>query len=343
MCSREINKYRNKIVLYFAILFVFLLVDVPDADGVVREARVQGHAISGPGDGGARGEGLLAFSLVGEEVSDGVLVFKIPNADLGFGGGAEPVARGREGDLVDGFVARELIHVLTTGEIPEAGGTVLGGGGAEGTIGGDGDGGDETGVAAEGVEAAEVSQRPDLDEVVPTAGDEDGVLGGRGEADAGNPVGVGFAVEGVDAFTLDVPDLELVIATTGQDVAVIGGEGTGEDVLGVAEELAHESASLDVPEAERLVPRGGEGEFGVVGESDVRDETLVAFEAAAGDGGGLFFTEAFFGGDPGADGVIARARDDLDGGVGSLGTDEGSDATAVTFELTSELDGLRHF
>jgi len=319
------------------------LADVPDADGVVRETRVQGHAISGPGDGGAGGEGLLAFSLVGEEVSDGVLVFKIPDADLGFGGGAEPVARGREGDLVDGFVAGELVHVLTAGEIPEAGSAVLGGGGAEGAIGGDGDGGDVAGVAAEGVEAAEVSQRPDLDEVVPTAGDEDGVLGGGGEADAGDPVGVGFTVEGVDAFTLDVPDLELVIATTGQDVAVIGGEGTGEDVLGVAEELAHESASLDVPEAERLVPRGGEGEFGVVGESDIRDETLVAFEAAAGDGGGLFFAEAFFGGDPGADGVIARARDDLDGGVGSLGADEGSDATTVTFELTSELNGLRHF
>merc|ERR1712000_699326 len=241
-------------ISFFHIIF-FLLVDVPDADGVVREARVQGHAISGPGDGGARGEGLLAFSLVGEEVSDGVLVFKIPNADLGFGGGTEPVARRREGDLVNGFVARELIHVLTTGEIPEAGGTVLGGGGAEGTIRGDGDGGDETSVAAEGVEAAEVSQRPDLDEVVPTAGDEDGVLGGRGEADAGNPVGVGFAVEGVDAFT-------------------------------------HEGTSLDVPEAERLVPRSGEGEFGVVGESDVSDEALVAFEAAAGDGGGLFLREA---------------------------------------------------
>merc|ERR1712000_477013 len=287
-------------ISFFHILY-FLLVDVPDADGVVREARVQGHAISGPGDGGARGEGLLAFSLVGEEVSDGVLVFKIPNADLSFGGGTEPVARR-----------------------------------------GDGDGGDETSVAAEGVEAAEVSQRPDLDEVVPTAGDEDGVLGGRGEADAGNPVGVGFAVEGVDAFTLDVPDLELVIATTGQDVAVIGGEGAGEDVLGVAEELTHEGTSLDVPEAERLVPRSGEGELSVVGESDVSDEALVAFEAAAGDGGGLFLREALFRGDPRADGVIAGARDDLDGGVGSLGADKGSDATAVTFELTSELDRLRH-
>lgn len=318
------------------------MADVPDADGVVRETRVQGHAVSGPGDGGARGEGLLTFSLVGEEIGDGVLVFKIPDADLGFGGGAEPVARGREGDLVDGFVAGEFVHVFTAREIPEAGSAVLGGGGAEGTIGGDGDGGDVTGVAAESVEAAEVSQGPDLDEVVPTAGDEDGVLGGGGEADAGDPVGVGFAVEGVDAFTLDVPDLELVIATTGQDVTVVGGEGAGEDVLGVAEELTHEGTGLDVPEAERLVPRGGEGEFGVVGESDVGNETLVAFEAAAGDGGGLFFAEAFFGGDPGQDGVIARTGDDLDGGVGSLGADEGSDATAVTFELTSELDGLRH-
>jgi len=322
---------------------VFLLSDVPDTDGVVSEAGVQGHAISGPSDRSARGERLLAFNLVGEEVSNGLLVLEIPDADLGLGGGAEPVARGREGDLVDGFVASELIHVLTTGEVPEAGGTVLGGGGAEGTIRGDGDGGDVAGVAAEGVEAAEVGERPDLDEVVPTAGDEDGVLGGGGEADAGDPVGVGFAVEGVDAFALDVPDLELVIATTGQDVAVVGGEGAGEDVLGVAEELAHESTGLDVPETERLVPRGGEGELGVVGESNVGDEALVAFEAAAGDGGGDVLRHALFGGDPRADGVIARAGEDLDGGVGSLGADEGGDGTAVAVELTAELDGLRHF
>jgi hypothetical protein len=318
------------------------LVDLPDADGVVSESGVQGHAISGPGDGGARGERLLAFDLVGEEVSNGVLVFEVPDADLGVGGGAEPVARGGEGDLVDGFVTGEFVHVFTAGEVPEAGGAVLGGGGAERAIGGDGDGGDEAGVAAEGVEATEVSQRPDLDEVVPAAGDEDGVLGGGGEADAGDPVGVAFAVEGVDAFALDVPDLELVIATTGEDVAVIGGEGAGEDVLGVAEELAHESTGLDVPEAERLVPRGGEGEFGVVGESNVRDEALVAFEAAAGDGGGLFFGEAFFGGDPRADGVIARAGEDLDSGVSSLGADKRGDATTVTVELTAERDGLRH-
>lgn len=317
------------------------MVDLPDADGVVRETRVQGQTISGPSDGSARGEGLLAFSLVGEEVSDGVLVLKIPNADLGLGGGAEPVARGREGDLVDGFIAGEFVHVLTTGEVPEAGSAVLGGGGAEGAIGGDGDGGDVTGVAAEGVEATEVSQRPDLDEVVPAAGDEDGVLGGGGEADAGDPVGVGFAVEGVDAFALDVPDLELVIATTGEDVAVVGGEGAGEDVLGVAEELAHESTSLDVPEAERLVPGSGEGELGVVGESNVRDESLVAFKAAVGDGGGGFLGEALIGGNPGADGVIARTREDLDGRVVGLGADERSDATTVTVELTDELDRLR--
>lgn len=317
--------------------------DVPDTDGVVTEAGVQGHAISGPSDGSARGERLLAFNLVREKVSNGLLVLEIPDADLGFGGGAEPVARGREGDLVDGFIAGEFVHVLTTREIPEAGGTVLGGGGAEGTIGGDGDGGDVASVTAEGVEAAEVSEGPDLDEVVPTARDEDGVLGGRGEADAGDPVGVGFTVEGVDAFALDVPDLELVVATTGQDVTVVGGEGAGEDVLGVAEELAHESTSLDVPEAERLVPGSGESEFGVVGESNVRDESLVAFEAAGGNGGGDVFGHAFFGSDPRADGVIARTGNDLDGGVGSLGADEGGDGTAVAVELTAELDGLRHF
>lgn len=319
------------------------MVDLPNADGVVSEARVEGQAISGPGDGGARGEGLLAFSLVGEEVGDGGLVLEIPDADLGVGGGAEPVARGREGDLVDGFVAGELVHVLTAGEVPETGSAVLGGGGAEGTVGGDGDGRDVAGVAAESVEATEVGERPDLDEVVPTAGDEDGVLGGGGEADAGDPVGVGFAIEGVDAFALDVPDLELVVAAAGEDVTVVGGEGAGEDVLGVALELAHESAGLEVPETERLVPRSGESEFGVVGEGNVGDEAGVAFEAAASNSGSLVLGEALFGGDPSADGVVAGSGDDLDGRVSSLGADERGDGTTVTVKLAAEGDGLRHF
>ena len=335
---------RNIIIKYvknfFFFLSVFLLVDLPGADGVVGEAGVEGQAVGGPGDGGAGGEGLLALALVGDEVGDGVLVLEIPDADLGVGGGAEPVAGGREGDLVDGLVAGELVHVLAAGEVPEAGGAVLGGGGAEGAVGGDGDGRDEAGVAAEGVEAAEVGEGPDLDEVVPAAGDEDGVLGGGGEADAGNPVGVGLAVEGVDAFALDVPDLELVVAAAGEDVTVVGGEGAGEDVLGVALELAHEAAGLEVPEAEGLVPGGGESELGVVGEGDVGDEAGVAFEAAAGNGGSLVLGEALVGGDPRADGVVAGTGDDLDGGVSSLGADERGDGTTVAVELTAEGDGL---
>ena len=118
----------------------FLLVDVPNADRVVRESRIESHTISRPSDRSARRERFLAFSLVREEVSNGVLVLEIPDADLRLSSGAEPIARGREGNLVDRLVARELIHVLTTGEIPEAGGTVLRSGSAERSIGRDGDG-----------------------------------------------------------------------------------------------------------------------------------------------------------------------------------------------------------
>jgi hypothetical protein len=105
---------------------------------------------------------------------------------------------------------------------------------------------------------------PYLDELVPRAGDNDGVLGVGAEADAGNPLGVALVGDGVLAVTEGVPQLDGAVTRAGDDLAVVGREGDGQNVVGVANEAAGGGASGELPEAEGLVPRSGQS-VGTVG------------------------------------------------------------------------------
>ena len=97
-----------------------------------------------------------------------------------------------------------------------------------------------------------------LHELVPAGGDDDGVLGVRAEADAGNPVGVALVGDGELAVTEGVPQLDGAVTRAGDNLAVVGREGNGEDIVGVANESASGVAGRELPQAEGLVPRGGQ-------------------------------------------------------------------------------------
>ena len=106
-----------------------------------------------------------------------------------------------------------------------------------------------------------------LDELVPTRGDNDGVLGVGREPDAGDPLGVALVGDGVLAVTKGVPELDGAVARTGDDLTVVGGEGDGQNVVGVADEAAGGGTGGKLPEAEGLVPRGGESVGTVRGDN----------------------------------------------------------------------------
>lgn len=112
-----------------------------------------------------------------------------------------------------------------------------------------------------------------LDELVPARGDNDGVLGVGREADAGNPLGVALVGDGVLAVTEGVPQLDGAVTRTGDDLAVVGREGDRQNVVGVADEAAGGGAGGKLPEAESLVPRGGEG-VGTVGRDHLFAEYI---------------------------------------------------------------------
>jgi hypothetical protein len=189
--------------------------DTPDADSAVGVARVEGVTVSGPAEGeAAHGERLLGGRghVLGGKVIHEILGLKVPDLDRLGGGGAEPVPVGREDEGVDGVAGVERVEVLALLEIPEHGGAVLATRGAEGTVGGDGHAVEVAGVAHKVGPELAAREVPHLDQLVPTARDDEGVLGGGREADAGNPLAVTIlgagGADGVLAVTKGVPQLD---------------------------------------------------------------------------------------------------------------------------------------
>lgn len=114
-----------------------------------------------------------------------------------------------------------------------------------------------------------------LDELVPARGHNHRVLGVRAEAHARHPVGVALVSDGVLAVTKGVPELDAAITRGGDNLAVVGGERDGEDVIVVADEGAGGSTAGELPEAEGLVPRGGEG-VGTVRGDHLHTNTYIS-------------------------------------------------------------------
>jgi hypothetical protein len=122
--------------------------------------------------------------------------------------------------------------------------------------------------------------RTNLNELVPACAHNDGVLRVRGESHAGHPLGVSLVGDGELAVTKRVPELDGPVARARDNLTVVGGEGHGEDVIGVADKATSGSAGGELPEAKRLVPRGGES-VGTVGGDDLFTCQLHLHDIAA--------------------------------------------------------------
>ena len=107
----------------------------------------------------------------------------------------------------------------------------------------------------------------DLDELVPAAGNNDGVLGVGAEADTRNPLSVALLRDGVLAVAEGVPELDGAVARAGDDLAVVGREGDGEDVVGVTNEAASGGAGGELPQTQGLVPRGRQSVGAIRGDN----------------------------------------------------------------------------
>lgn len=79
--------------------------------------------------------GLAVPGHLGAQLFDHVLGLQIPDLDAGSGGGAQPVAIGREAQAVDGVGVIQGVQMLAIIQVPKHGLGVLAAGGAQGTIG----------------------------------------------------------------------------------------------------------------------------------------------------------------------------------------------------------------
>ena len=97
-----------------------------------------------------------------------------------------------------------------------------------------------------------------------------------------SPLSVAVILDVVFAFTEGIPELDTAVARAGDDLSVVGAEADGQDIGGVADETTCGETSVEVPETEGVVPRGGKRELAVGGDDDVRDEVVVSVEDALG-------------------------------------------------------------
>jgi hypothetical protein len=259
---------------------------LPDTNLVISVAREQSSAISRPGKGNALGIlGLLAtIEEIGGELVNNGLGLEIPDLDARSGGSAEPVTVRREHKGVDNVTSLERVQVLRVVKIPEHDNTVLTTGSAERTIGGDSDGVDVTSVSnVVGSELA-LGELPDLDNLVPTTGNNNRVGRVRREADARHPLGVTtFASDVVLALTKSVPQLDALVTGSRDNLTVVRGERDGQNIVGVSDETASGGASVQVPETKGLVPGSGQSELAVGRDNNILNKMVVASESLTGN------------------------------------------------------------
>jgi len=114
--------------------------------------------------------------------------------------------------------------VLGFVQVPQHSGSVLSTGSAKRSIWRDGDGVDVTCVANVVSLETAAGKLPNLDQFVPTGGDDDWVLRIWAESDTRNPLRVTLLGDGEFAVSQCVPELDSLVARTGNDLPVIGRE-----------------------------------------------------------------------------------------------------------------------
>jgi hypothetical protein len=317
--------------------------NVVHANEVIGETSKEMLTIAGPSKGDALnrdGLGFLVALLLEDNVfADNLAGLEVPDANGRGGGSAEPVAHRREDKGMDDVISRKAGQVATLVEVPEHGLTVLTTRSAERTIRGNGNGVNVVSVSGEVHAELAVGKFPDLDDLVPTSRDNERNVRVRGEADAADPLFVPVLGEGELKVTKSVPEVDGLVARSGDDLTVVGGEGDGENILGVANELAGAVTSAQFPQTESSIPRSGKSEVTIRREGNILDEVGMSGQSSERlsvlDIGSTVEL-------PNDDAAVARSGDDLvgealTGGVDSNGRDPATVSSKFTAKYKSDV------
>lgn len=122
----------------------------------------------------------------------------------------------------------------------------------------------------------------DLDDLVPSGRNDDGIHWVWREADARDPLGVSIFADIHLALAEGVPQLDGTVAGAGNNLSVVGREGDGEDIGSMADEATGGETGVQIPQTEGLVPGRGQSELTIGRDDYVRNKVVVAFEDALG-------------------------------------------------------------
>lgn len=174
-----------------------------------------------------------------------------------------------------------------------------------------------------------------LNELVPTSRDDHGVRGVGAEADAAHPLSVALLGDVELAVTKSVPQLDGPVTGTRNDLTVVRAEANAQHVTSVTNEAAGGLASVQVPQTQRLVPRGREGELAVRRNHNIGHEVVVAVQDLLGVAVVSLVTRKL----PDNDGVVARGSEQQVRVL--LRSSNGSDPTLVAGQASLVSERLR--
>lgn len=308
-----------------------------NTDDAIRVSSKESSSIRRPLKGSTVGSTSLSRNLIEVSRSQSIynnLGLKIPNLDLLISCSTQPVTVGGEAKGVDDLTSIKRVKTLALVQVPKHSSSVLSSRSTEGSIGGNAYGIKVSGVSDEVIAKLAVGQRPNLYETVPSTRDDEGNLNGRGETNAGNPLGMSLtirtSINGVLALSKSVPKLDGLITRSRNDLTVVYGEGNGEDILGVSNETTGGLSGVDLPKTEGSVPGSRKTELSIGGDDNVGNEVVVSAKSTTsvsvcvllrilGDGG-------LVGEGPYHDGLITR-RGKYEVGVLRGGSDGGYPVT----------------
>jgi hypothetical protein len=259
---------------------------LPDTDNVIRVTREESGTISRPTDRQTIRVRVLSLTELSEfrtEFINNGLGLEIPDLDTGSGSGTEPVTVRREGKSVDKRTSFERVKMLGIIQIPEHDNTIFTSRGTERTIGRDSNSVDITVVTNEVGSQLHLGQIPNLDELIPTTGNDERVSRVRRETNTRNPLRVTIFSDVILALTEGVPQLDRLITRTRNDLTVVSRERDRQDIVGVANETTSGGTAVQIPKTESLIPRGGQSELTVRRDGKIFNEVRVTDERLTGD------------------------------------------------------------
>lgn len=84
------------------------------------------------------------------------------------------------------------------------------------------------------------------------------------------------------AFTQRVPEFYCPVARTRNDLPIISAKADGKNVGRMANETARCNSSIEIPQAESMVPGRGQSKLTVRGDDDIGNEVIVSMKYTLG-------------------------------------------------------------